>query len=170
VALYKKLGAETGLDVGLSQVSNIRLARTQDRLDEYQYYGRVARDDRRVEVKFLTPQQLKEIGRFARSTAFLARSSTRRRLYPAGRPDAGAGARRPQRRGRNQPQHRVTAIERSSGANGKSSPTRATLICEHSLRRPAICPPDGAHVGINVPVIPSNINISSPSASGDPGA
>src|ERR1700730_17718049 len=39
VALYKKLGAETGLDAGLSQVSNIRLARTQDRLDEYKYYA-----------------------------------------------------------------------------------------------------------------------------------
>ena len=42
VALYKRLGAETGLNVGLAQVSNIRLARTQDRLDEYRYYAGVA--------------------------------------------------------------------------------------------------------------------------------
>ena len=34
VALYKTLEAETGLDVGFRQVTNIRLARTSDRLDE----------------------------------------------------------------------------------------------------------------------------------------
>src|ERR1700722_13283979 len=61
VALYKKLGAETGLDAGLAQVSNIRLARTQDRLDEYKYYAGVAATIGGIEVKFLTPQQLKEI-------------------------------------------------------------------------------------------------------------
>ena len=50
VALYKTLGAETGLDVGLRQVSNIRLARTRDRLDEYHYYSGVA-ETIGVEVK-----------------------------------------------------------------------------------------------------------------------
>src|SRR6202166_4309150 len=39
VELYKRLEAETGQDVGLRQVSNIRLALTQDRLDEYKYYA-----------------------------------------------------------------------------------------------------------------------------------
>ena len=42
VALYRTLEAETGLDVGLRQVSNIRLARTRDRMDEYRYYTGVA--------------------------------------------------------------------------------------------------------------------------------
>src|SRR6202047_4940514 len=42
VALYKRLGEETGLDVGFRQVSNIRLARTRDRLHEYNYYVGVA--------------------------------------------------------------------------------------------------------------------------------
>src|SRR5579863_3773212 len=60
VALYKRLGAETGLDVGLAQVSNIRLARTRDRMDEYKYYAGVAATIG-VEVKFLTPLKLKEI-------------------------------------------------------------------------------------------------------------
>src|SRR5271166_1028840 len=41
VALYKTLEKETGLEVGFRQVSNIRLARTQDRLDEYKYYAGV---------------------------------------------------------------------------------------------------------------------------------
>src|ERR1700758_4058720 len=42
VALYKTLEAETGQHVGLRQVSNIRLARTKDRWDEYLYYAGVA--------------------------------------------------------------------------------------------------------------------------------
>src|SRR5947208_16278942 len=35
VKLYKTLEMETGLDVGFRPVSNIRLARTHGRLDEY---------------------------------------------------------------------------------------------------------------------------------------
>src|SRR5277367_3801055 len=42
VGLYGKLNEETGLDIGFRQVSNIRLARTQDRMDEYKYYAGVA--------------------------------------------------------------------------------------------------------------------------------
>ena len=42
VALYKRLEAETGQPVGLKQVSNIRLARTRDRWDEYMAYAGVA--------------------------------------------------------------------------------------------------------------------------------
>ena len=55
VGLYGKLNAETGLDVGFRQVSNIRLARTRDRLDEYKYYAGVAATIGGIEVKFLTP-------------------------------------------------------------------------------------------------------------------
>src|ERR1700688_5115517 len=42
VKLYKSLQAETGQDVGFRQVTNIRLACTQDRLDEVKYYAGVA--------------------------------------------------------------------------------------------------------------------------------
>ena len=42
VELYKKLEAETGQHVGFTQCSNIRLARTQDRWDEFMYYAGVA--------------------------------------------------------------------------------------------------------------------------------
>ena len=60
VALYQTLEKEIGLDVGLRQVSNIRLARTRDRMDEYHYYAGVAATIG-VKVKFLTPQEVKEI-------------------------------------------------------------------------------------------------------------
>src|SRR6202142_4501556 len=60
VALYRTLEKETGLDVGLRQVSNIRLARTRDRMDEYRYYAGVAATIG-VKVRFLTAQEVKEI-------------------------------------------------------------------------------------------------------------
>ncbi len=43
VGLYQTLEAETGQNVGFRQVSNIRLARTKDRWDEFMYYAGVAR-------------------------------------------------------------------------------------------------------------------------------
>src|SRR6185437_4662400 len=60
VAFYKRLEAETGQPVGFRQVGNIRLAMTPDRLDEYRYYAGVARTIG-VEVRFLTPGEVKEI-------------------------------------------------------------------------------------------------------------
>ncbi len=60
VGLYSELEAETGQAVGFHQVSNIRLACTQDRMDEYRYYAGVAKT-LGVQVDFLTPAELKEI-------------------------------------------------------------------------------------------------------------
>jgi len=60
VDLYKKLEEETGQNVGFSVVSNIRLASTKDRMDEYHQYAGVAQTIG-VDVKFLTPDQVKEI-------------------------------------------------------------------------------------------------------------
>jgi dimethylglycine dehydrogenase len=60
VKLYQALEAETGQHVGFRQVSNIRLARTRDRWDEYMYYAGVA-ETIGVKVNLLTPAQVKEI-------------------------------------------------------------------------------------------------------------
>tara|TARA_R110002124_G_scaffold100107_6_gene246615 strand:- start:7379 stop:9886 length:2508 start_codon:yes stop_codon:yes gene_type:complete len=60
VKLYGDLEAETGLNAGLSRVSNIRLARSKDRWDEYLYYAGVAKTIG-VTVNLLSPQELKEI-------------------------------------------------------------------------------------------------------------
>ena len=53
VNLYKTLEEETGKNVGFSVVSNIRLASTKDRMDEYHQYAGVAQTIG-VDVKFLT--------------------------------------------------------------------------------------------------------------------
>jgi dimethylglycine dehydrogenase len=60
VNLYQGLEAETGQAVGFSQVSNIRLAMNKDRMDEYYQYASVA-ETIGVEVKFLSPDEVKEI-------------------------------------------------------------------------------------------------------------
>ena len=60
VNFYHELEAETGQNVGFSVVSNIRLACTQDRMDEYLYYSSVAQTVG-VEVNFLSPEQVKEL-------------------------------------------------------------------------------------------------------------
>ena len=60
VDLYASLEAETGQHVGLRQVSNIRLAQTKDRMDEFLYYAGVA-ETIGVDVNVLTPANVKEI-------------------------------------------------------------------------------------------------------------
>ncbi|MDP4822835.1 MAG: FAD-dependent oxidoreductase [Aestuariivirgaceae bacterium] len=60
VKLYGELEAETGQNVGFKKVSNIRIARTKDRWDEFMYYAGIA-ETIGVKVNKLTPQQLQEI-------------------------------------------------------------------------------------------------------------
>ncbi len=60
VNFYKTLEEETGQNVGFSVVSNIRLATTQERMDEYYQYAAVAKTIG-VKVNFLTPEEVKEI-------------------------------------------------------------------------------------------------------------
>ena len=59
VRFYQELQEETGMDVGFRKVSNIRLASTQDRMDEYLQYKGVA-DTIGVEVNVLSPQEIKD--------------------------------------------------------------------------------------------------------------
>ncbi|GIS66865.1 MAG: hypothetical protein CM1200mP5_6490 [Candidatus Pelagibacterales bacterium] len=60
VNFYKTFEKKTGKNVGFSVVSNIRLASTKDRMDEYHQYAGVAQTIG-VNYKFLTPDQVKEI-------------------------------------------------------------------------------------------------------------
>ena len=59
VRFYQELQDETGMDVGFRKVSNIRLASTKDRMDEYLQYKGVA-DTIGVEVNVLSPQEIKD--------------------------------------------------------------------------------------------------------------
>lgn len=60
VRFYQELEAETGQHVGFRKVSNIRLARTKDRWDEFNYYAGVA-ETIGVKVNLLTPADVKAL-------------------------------------------------------------------------------------------------------------
>jgi dimethylglycine dehydrogenase len=57
VDFYKGLEAETGLNPGFYVVGNLRMAQTQDRMDEYMLYSSVA-ETAGVYHEFLTPRQI----------------------------------------------------------------------------------------------------------------
>ena len=156
VALYKRLGAETGLDVGLSQVSNIRLARTQDRLDEYQYYAGVAATIGGIEVKFLTPRQLKEIWPLCETDGILGALQHPEDGYIQPADLTQALARGARNGGGEINRHTVvTAIERTTGGEWKVVTDKGDIICEHVVAATGnFARQTGRMVGINVPVIP----------------
>ncbi len=58
VKFYKELEAETGLNAGFSVVGNLRMAQTQERMDEYMLYAATA-ETVGVEFEFLTPDEIK---------------------------------------------------------------------------------------------------------------
>ncbi|MEO9780751.1 MAG: FAD-dependent oxidoreductase [Sedimentitalea sp.] len=59
VEFYKTLEAETGLNAGFAVVGNLRMAQTQERMDEYMLYASTA-ETCGVPYEFLTPDQIKE--------------------------------------------------------------------------------------------------------------
>src|SRR6185437_14796174 len=127
VQLYRRLEQETGQHVGLRQVSNIRLARTRDRLDEYHYYAGVAATIG-VEVKFLTPKQVKEI-------------------WPLCETDDLVGAIQHPEDGYIQPADLTQALAKGARAGGAEI-LRGTTATGIFARR------TGAMVGLDVPALP----------------
>jgi len=59
VDFYKSLEAETGLNAGFAVVGNLRMAQTDDRMDEYMLYSSVA-ETAGVYHEFLTPKEMKD--------------------------------------------------------------------------------------------------------------
>jgi dimethylglycine dehydrogenase len=57
VDFYKSLEAETGLDAGFFVVGNLRMAQTQDRMDEYMLYSTTA-ETAGVHHEFLSPKEI----------------------------------------------------------------------------------------------------------------
>ena len=59
VEFYKSLEAETGLNAGFAVVGNLRMAQTQQRMDEYMLYASTA-ETCDVPFEWLTPDQIKQ--------------------------------------------------------------------------------------------------------------
>jgi len=156
VALYGKLGEETGLDVGLRTVSNIRLARTQDRLDEYRYYAGVAATIGGIEVRMLTPKQVKEIWPLCEIDGILGAIQHPGDGYVQPADLTQALARGARNGGGEINRHTcVTAIERTGSGEWKVVTDKGDITCEHVVSASGnFARQTGRMVGLNVPVIP----------------
>ncbi len=156
VGLYGRLTEETGLDAGFRPVSNIRLARTQDRLDEYKYYAGVASTIGGIEVKFLTPDQVKEIWPLCNVDGILGAIQHPQDGYIQPADLTQALARGARERGAEINRNTtVTAIERLPSGEWKVVTDKGEIVCEHVISASGnFARQTGRMVGLNVPVIP----------------
>lgn len=155
VGFYPTLEAETELSVGFSRVSNIRLAVTRDRMDEYEYYAGVARTIG-VDVKFLTPQQVKDIWPLCNTDGIIGaiQHPDDGYIQPADLTQALAkGAR--QLGATIYRNTTVTGITQLQSGEWKVSTDQGDIVCEHVVSASGnFARQTGAMVGLDVPVIP----------------
>ncbi len=155
VNFYKTLEEETGQNVGFSVVSNIRLATTQDRMDEYHQYAGVAQTIG-VNVKFLTPEQVKEIwplcnidglvGAIQHPEDGYIQPADLTQALAKGARDKGAEIYR---------NTNVIGIEQNNSEGWKVITDKGEIICEHVVSATGnFARQTGKMVGLEIPVIP----------------
>ena len=155
VGLYRRLEAETGQNVGFRQVSNIRLARTRDRMDEFFFYKGVA-ETIGVEVKLLTPAQVKEAWPLCETDGIIGaiQHPDDGYIQPADLTQALAKGARAMG-GEINRNTVVTAIERAASAGWVVKTDKGDIACEHVVSCTGnFARRTGAMVGLDVPVIP----------------
>ena len=155
VKLYDSLEAETGQNVGFKKVSNIRLARTKDRWDEFMYYAGVA-ETIGIKVNVLTPAQIKEIWPLCETDGLLGaiQHPDDGYIQPADLTQAMAkGA-----RSRGAEIYRnttVTGIEQKPNGEWVVKTDQGDITCEHVVSASGnFARKTGAMVGLDIPVIP----------------
>ncbi|MDO8353284.1 MAG: FAD-dependent oxidoreductase [Aestuariivirga sp.] len=155
VKLYGELEAETGQHVGFSKVSNIRIARTKDRWDEFMYYAGIA-ETIGVKVNKLTPKQLKELWPLCEIDGVIGaiQHPDDGYIQPADLTQALAkGA-----RSRGAEIYRnttVTAIEQLASGEWLVKTDKGDIACEHVVSCSGnFARKTGAMVGLDIPVIP----------------
>ena len=155
VDLYGRLEEETGQYAGLSRVSNIRLATTQDRMDEYMQYAGVA-ETIGVQVDKLTPDEVVDIWPLAVTDGLIGaiRHPWDGYIQPAdltqalakGARDNGAEIYR---------NTTVTSISRTSSGEWKITTDKGEITCEHVVSATGnFARKTGEMVGLDIPVIP----------------
>ncbi len=155
VKFYEELQEETGMNVGFSKVSNIRLARTKDRWDEYMYYSGIA-ETIGVNVKMLTPEEVKDVWPLCETDGLLGaiqhpddgyiQPADLTQALAKGARDRGATIYR---------NTTVTALEQLENGHWKVTTDKGEIIAEHVISCTGnFARKTGEMVGINIPVIP----------------
>ncbi|MBT6094301.1 MAG: FAD-dependent oxidoreductase [Rhodospirillaceae bacterium] len=155
VELYEALEAETGKDVGLRQVGNIRLAMNAERMDEYHQYAGVAAT-LGVEVNFLTPDEIKDLWPLCQTDGLVGGIVHPRDGYiqPADVTQAMAAGARAMGAEINR-YTTVTGISRTEGGEWKVSTDKGDITCEHVVSATGnFARQTGQMVGLDIPVIP----------------
>jgi dimethylglycine dehydrogenase len=155
VALYKTLEEETGQSVGFSVCSNIRLARTKDRWDEYMYYAGVARTIG-VRVNVLTPDEVEAIWPLCNTDGIIGAIQHPDDGYIQPADLTQALARGARTRGaeiyRNTT---VVGIEKQPSGEWLVKTDKGDITCEHVVSATGnFVRRTGKMVGLDVPVIP----------------
>ena len=155
VDLYGRLEEETGQYAGLSRVSNIRLATTQDRMDEFMQYAGVA-ETIGVQVDKLTPDEVVDIWPLAVTDGLIGaiRHPWDGYIQPADLTQALAkGAR--DNGGEIYRNTTVTSISRTSSGEWKITTDKGEITCEHVVSATGnFARKTGEMVGLDIPVIP----------------
>lgn len=155
VRFYEELQQETGMNVGFSKVSNVRLARTRDRWDEYLYYAGIA-ETIGVKVNILTPEQVKEVWPLCETDGLLGaiqhpddgyiQPADLTQALAKGARDHGATIYR---------NTTVTGIEQQADGLWKVTTDKGEITAEHVISCTGnFARKTGEMVGINIPVIP----------------
>ena len=155
VNLYRELPEETGQDVGLRTVGNIRLAMTEERMDEYRQYASVARTIG-VQVDFLTPDEVGDIWPLAVTDGLVGaiRHPDDGYIQPADLTQALARGARTHGAAIHR-QTTVTAIESTSGGEWRVCTEGGDWIAEHVVSATGnFARRTGAMVGLDIPVLP----------------
>jgi dimethylglycine dehydrogenase len=155
VDFYHELEQETGMNVGFSVVSNIRLANCQDRMDEYKYYSGVG-STVGVNVKFLTPDEVKEVWPLCNTEGLVGaiQHPDDGYIQPADLTQALCkGARN---RGAEIYEHtKVVALEQQKNNNWIVKTDKGDIACEQVVSCTGnFARKTGEMVGLDIPVIP----------------
>lgn len=155
LALYDRLEEETGQHVGLRKVSNIRLARSKDRWDEYMYYAGVA-ETIGIDVKKLTPEEVKEVWPLCETDGLLGaiqhpddgyvQPADLTQAFAKGARDGGAEIYR---------NTTVTGISQNHDDSWTIATDKGDITCDHVVSCTGnFARQTGTMVGLDVPVIP----------------
>ncbi len=155
VKLYGQLEAETGQNVGLRTVGNIRLAMNQDRMDEYYQYSGVAQTIG-VNYKFITPDEIGELWPLCNTDGLVGalvhpddgyiQPADLTQAMAKGARDMGAEIYR---------HTAVTGIAQKPGGEWVVSTDKGEITCEHVISASGnFARKTGAMVGLDIPVIP----------------
>ena len=155
VDFYHELEKETGMNVGFSVVSNIRLANCENRMDEYRYYAGVG-STVGVDVKFLTPEQIKDVWPMCNTDGLVGaiQHPDDGYIQPADLTQALCkGARN---RGAEIYEHtKVTALEQQTDHSWIVKTDKGDIACEHVVSCTGnFARKTGEMVGLDIPVIP----------------